>query len=458
MTNTIKSKITNIIGQSLNKYNATLQPKLEQLKFKEAYQGRIIDCMVGEIDDNYIETPETDSSIVKLEYSKEGVVKIPNIKGKTILVDVEGIPTDTPAEGCRLISVGEAEDNKVIILSKNKNVLGDLAHGSINTGGMPNLNFTGKYRVRTDFIKLKDLENYALSTDNYLNKHIIFYYSSHNYESFNRQTSWEVIGSPTMLYRNTEDRYAIIEFSTNNDNSAILDIMKCKVQLESNNQTPYIEPKSHKTEILLNEPLKKGDYIENNKLFTSTERVIFDGTKKWVLEKHQNIVNCTVAYLTKLNSNDVLARAKSGVAYNNNKGIINNQNINYVYSANDYPHFYIENGLIRVYLPIELGISTNDDINDYFKNNNFIIEFETKEPITTELPNSIATQGYDDTTMYIENSITPTITYGYNATIPYKKELVKQKEEVDSNTLDIENNIIPFLMDIEFNLMTMEDK
>lgn len=86
-----------------------------------------------------------------------------------------------------------------------------------------------------------------------------------------------------------------------------------------------------------------------------------------------------------------------------------------------------------------------------------IILYELAEPIIEELPNSITLQGFDDTTMYIENSITPTISYGYNALIPYKEELKTQKEEVETNTLDIENNIIPYLMDMEYNLMLMED-
>lgn len=93
--------------------------RINRIKFEEEYQGRIIDCMVGEVDDNYIETPETDAPIVKLEHSKEGVVKVPTIKGKTILVDADGNETDTLREGCRLVSVGEEEDNKLIISSKN---------------------------------------------------------------------------------------------------------------------------------------------------------------------------------------------------------------------------------------------------------------------------------------------------------------------------------------------------
>ena len=237
----VRTQIGKAIGKSLNSYHSRVKPKIDELKFKEQYQGRIIDCMVGEVDDNYIETPETDEKVVKLEHSKDGVVKIARIKGKTILVDEEGNETDTPGEGCRLVSVGEDEDNKLIILSKNE------------------------------------------------------------------------------------------------DNSL-----------------------SHKTEILLKEPLREGDYIEGKKIYRNVK----------------------------------------------------------------------QDGLTLI--PLE-------------------------EPIIEELPNSITLQGFDDTTMYIENTITPTVSYGYNALIPYKQELLNQKEEVETNTLDIEQNIIPYLMDMEFNLMLMED-
>ena len=121
MDKNIKSQISNIIGQSLNSYHKKVKPTIDDLKFRQEYQNRIVECMVKEIDDNYIETPETNSSIVKLEYSKEGVIKVPTIKGKTILVDENGNETDAPREWCRSVSVGEDEDNRIIILSKNSN-------------------------------------------------------------------------------------------------------------------------------------------------------------------------------------------------------------------------------------------------------------------------------------------------------------------------------------------------
>ena len=138
MSNRIKNNLKNLVGQTLNQYYSKVKPTISDLRYKQEYQNRIIECMVGEVDDNYITTPETDSAIVKLEHSKEGLVKIPSIKGKTILVDSEGNETDTPGEGCRLVSVGENESNKMIILSKNKNIFdGEMI---VNNITMPNHN------------------------------------------------------------------------------------------------------------------------------------------------------------------------------------------------------------------------------------------------------------------------------------------------------------------------------
>lgn len=102
--------------------------------------------------------------------------------------------------------------------------------------------------------------------------------------------------------------------------------------------------------------------------------------------------------------------------------------------------------------------SMNEKIEQWFNENAPMLDiiYQTT-PIIEELPNGVTLQGFDDTTMYIENEITPTVQYGYNAVIPYKQALKEQKKEVETNTLDIENNIIPYLMDIEMNLMLMED-
>ena len=118
-----------------------------------------------------------------------------------------------------------------------------------------------------------------------------------------------------------------------------------------------------------------------------------------------------------------------------------------------------QRGYLLMKLPKEEieGSCTTTKIKEWLDKNVPTLIYPLAEPIIEELPNSITTQGFDDTTMYIENTITPTVQYGYNALIPYKEELLNQKEEVEINTLDIENNIIPYLMDMEYNLMLMEE-
>ena len=365
----IKEKMKQLIGKSINKYNTQhVKDVVSELKFKEQYQGRIIDCMVGEVDDNYIITPETDSSIVKLEHSKEGVVKIPSIKGKTILVDADGNETDTPAEGCRLVSVGE-EDNKLIFLSKNKNFMVNWIRGSISSTNGQDGN--GELNIKTDFIPIKRNDIFIKGLYNQVSSFVAFYDKDKNYlkrTSGNTRSSLILRASENPSSGNTDDipfdcKYIrLTQYVVSGQTATLSEIENnTKQVIMSYENINYIEPKYHKTEILLKEPLREGDYIEGKKIYRNVK----------------------------------------------------------------------QDGLTLI--PLE-------------------------EPIIEELPNPITLQGFDDTTMYIENTITPTVTYGYNALIPYKEEVLNQQQEVETNTLDIEQNIIPYLMDMEFNLMLMEDE
>lgn len=450
MTKNIRTQTGKIIGKTLNAYHSKLKPKVDDLKFKEQYQGRIIDCMVGEIDDNYIETPETDAAMVKLEHSKEGVIKVPTIKGKTILVDAEGNETDTPAEGCRLVSVGENEDNKLIILSNNSTIdNSENKFGSINidtgeesTHGRTCL-ISGYNLICTDvgYVKLYDINFNTLSgTDNYNTVTKRYYDKNKKYLGTNK----------------TEDAFyvryrclTINNFSYEKDaNNYIFKIS------EIGNKT-Y---KQHKTEILLDEPLRSlpngvCDEIIGNKLIRRVGFTNLNGVKQWwhhwnniELQNGSNddyyvgsnsvIIKCSNNKLLKCN------RLEKIGLYEPKLGYIN------AGSANEF----------GIRIPMELlEERTEVEFKRWINANNIQIMYELAEPVVIEMPNTLTLQGFDDTTMYIENEITPTVQYGYNALIPYKKELKMQQQEVETNTLDIERNIIPYLMDMEMNLMLMED-
>lgn len=455
MTKNIRTQTGKIIGKTLNAYHSKLKPKVDDLKFKEQYQGRIIDCMVGEIDDNYIETPETDAAMVKLEHSKEGVIKVPTIKGKTILVDAEGNETDTPAEGCRLVSVGENEDNKLIILSNNSTIdNSENKFGSINidtgeesTHGRTCL-ISGYNLICTDvgYVKLYDINFNTLSgTDNYNTVTKRYYDKNKKYLGTNK----------------TEDAFyvryrclTINNFSYEKDaNNYIFKIS------EIGNKT-Y---KQHKTEILLDEPLRSlpngvCDEIVGNKLIRRVGKVTLTGEEGWWsnwtnASFFEWFSNLRITNWKPISDNITWCsnKLKSTTSYSiEHQGQFNCFCFGVDWNATN-PKVIVRPS----YDIVEEG--NVDQFKEWLKKNNMIILYELAEPIIEELPNSITLQGFDDTTMYIENSITPTISYGYNALIPYKEELKTQKEEVETNTLDIENNIIPYLMDMEYNLMLMED-
>ena len=450
MSNRIKNNLKNLVGQTLNQYYSKVKPTISDLRYKQEYQNRIIECMVGEVDDNYITTPETDNHIVKLEHSKEGIVKIPSIKGKTILVDSDGNETDTPGEGCRLVSVGENEDNKLIILSKNKNLFNKSNHkiGYIDIQNEGNWVDNQNY-LTSDFISVK-------SNTTYIRSGIV---GNRNYGFYNSNKEYISGGFSSNIMTPKDCKYIRLGYHITNDN---ID----NIQLEENvSSTFYVPHQSHKTEILLDEPLRSlpngvYDEIVDNKLIRRVGRFVIDD--KIIDFYNGNAYTGTENTCAMEINFDLLSSYLGDKYYHFLAG--NNVVSNVYLEAEDV--FYIDvDGFswTRQYLRLSVKKSELESLNQKnilkkLNSKGFELLYELAEPIIEELPNGITLQGFDDTTMYIENSITPTVSYGYNALIPYKEELSNQKEEVETNTLDIEQNIIPYLMDMEFNLMLMEDE
>ena len=447
MSNRIKNNLKNLVGQTLNQYYSKVKPTISDLRYKQEYQNRIIECMVGEVDDNYITTPETDSAIVKLEHSKEGLVKVPSIKGKTILVDADGNETDTPGEGCRLVSVGEEEDNKLIILSNNKNLFNPNCSITdnvyIDNNGI--ISPMSGYAVTNEYIKVKPSTDYICENSN----HVGFYDINKNF--INRGATWnsQSFTTPSNCHY---IRFQIEWIGLENRN---LNLHRF-AEGSSINRFEIPPYQYHKTEILLDEPLRSlpngvCDEIVGNQLIRRVGKVVLNGSENWCLHKQEE-------------PNGLTAFRVSDIANSpeNNSFVRGLSNLLPFYNWGSNP-WTIKHSSIAIdgYNTIYMYTIPNDNLQDFkqrLSENPIELLYELAEPTIIEMPNTLTLQGFDDTTMYIENEITPTVQYGYNALIPYKEELLTQKEEVETNTLDIENNIIPYLMDMEFNLMLMEDE
>lgn len=441
MSGNVKTQVGKIIGKTLNSYYPRVKSTIDDLKFKQEYQDRIIECMVGEVDDNYITTPETDNPIVKLEHSKEGLVKVPTVKGKTILVDAEGNETDTPAEGCRLLSVGEQEDNKLIILSKNYNFELGTFGNSIDVKYSPK---SATNRIRTEnLIDVNPNNTYIVTCSKGYEISTGMFDKNNICKQNHPRTQMKLIIKPNADIV----KMGVIVRKIDNSDLTVDDILKANIQIEG-------DLKHHKTEILLSEPLRSlpngtCDELVGNKLIRRLREVTLRGDETiGIFKEKDEHISFRFEYKNFPNS---VRGSENLVLSNNFKWLLD-------FSRNEELINFAGAIVIITISKSKLKTPDIEGFKKWLKLNPTSIIYPLSEPIIEELSNGITTQGFDDTTMYIENSITPTVSYGYNALIPYKEELSQQKEEVEVNTLDIENNIIPYLMDMEFNLMLMEDE
>lgn len=121
-----------------------------------------------------------------------------------------------------------------------------------------------------------------------------------------------------------------------------------------------------------------------------------------------------------------------------------------------------------------LGIGSNLDFNilnirlssldvkglaEWFKNNPTKFAYILTEPTYEEVPfelQKIILEGYENGTLFIDTNIPPTSTVTYAGETPIVKSVKLNKTEVLNNTTDINDNIIPYLMDMDYRVVCLE--
>ena len=107
-----------------------------------------------------------------------------------------------------------------------------------------------------------------------------------------------------------------------------------------------------------------------------------------------------------------------------------------------------------------VGGNTSEILKTYLSNNPIKLVIETYEPVYEEVVNEygepILLEGYENGTIYIDSTIVPTTTVRYTP----KMESFKTLNEVSDNNImltnDINDNIIPYLMDVDLMIMEKE--
>ena len=324
----------------------------------------------------------------------------------------EGDLTQTPElipteyfEGMK--SVGECEDNKIEILSQNKNLFdGLMEYGLLNTStGLPQAIATGIRSV--NYTKVEPSNTYTVSnTFNYSN-YIHEYDEEKNYIKYHK-----ILTNPATVTLTDKTHYIKIR-TTSTENECDL---SAKFQIEKGNtMTSYVQQSINKKEITLSEPLralpngvkdkivKIGGkwYVERN-----CGEVVLDGSQDCSISSsnggYPSILRLWVKNISNLREYEGILCDKLPVA-----------------REKDYPSIFCTNGL-DVHLPLSNDTSL-EVAKQWLSENPIKVVYQLATPIYEELPIEPTLNTYNDITHISNNSTIPCnmkiTNTGYNAII-----------------------------------------
>lgn len=441
----IKEEIKDMVAQSIiayDKINHENKQSTKDLTFKEEYQNKMINCLTGSIFDNYIETPLSDKWSLFLESSKAGIVKIPSIQGKTLLMTAQGEITETHGASCKLVSVGEDSDLKITIKAQNKNICpSEYTNEYITAEG--ELAIGAKTNILSRYIRLEPNTLYsglALGSQGEILKYI-------TWSAFDKNKKFIRILSGTESFTSEPGEYYLRVHRTGGD------APPRELQVTFGNPTEqFYKNTAHRREILLSKPLARlnnevYDELIGDKIVRKVKKVkLKDIADGWSLNSEWSQGEYLAA-LKIINDREPRSFAISSMfptmTYIESlvDGQIGKECIRYE-SSEKTLYIFIKKD--RLETPDMIGF------NKWLQSSVQDICYQLEVPEVEYLNSSISMQGYNSCTMTMdENPITPFISYGYDMSIPIKEEVVKQIQETNTNECDLEEFINPFLGDIE---------
>ena len=222
--------------------------------------------------------------------------------------------------------------------------------------------------------------------------------------------------------------------------------------------------KSNKIKLLINEPLRSTTLgkdrlcIVDGKLMIErkNKQIIINGEERYKQSNLGEVVNC--AYFEILDIVDAKIRTQNGEVYCDRLPSLGEVN-KYLDKENIFcdPNY----NLIGIKISrSKLTTHDIDGIKTYFRNNNTKLCYPLKEPYYEEVLNEygepILLEGYENGTLYIDSTIVPSTTVRYTP----KMESFNTLKEVSNNNImltnDINNTIVPYMMEVDLMIMEKE--
>ena len=382
----------------------------------------------------------------------------------------------------------DATDNtyKMEILSNNKNLLGEeniVAHVNItsNNGVMTTINFTNDY----GWFRLKLKNTYKLKAGTY---YFQFKMRSDGYKGIINDIRFEDITdikylrySERLTNPNCNSDYQIYEFkfvarndldinyffiqgnTTSSKNLQLKDFMLSRIETVS-----YESNKSNKIQFSSIEPLRGVNlvnrYIKDRFVFKDDKLVIernckiivLDGTQSFSKNADQSKDGTSLFVTGDLTPERPSYHVECDSFGSSGNNLMTNttfENVEGIGCWSAKKNFNIRIKTCR------LKEDSNNGMMEYVRENPITIIYPTSEPTYEEIPyelQKIILEGYENGTLFFDTNIPPTSTVTYAGETPIVKETKLNKTKVLSNTNDINDNIIPYLMDMDYRLVCLQ--
>ena len=104
-------------------------------------------------------------------------------------------------------------------------------------------------------------------------------------------------------------------------------------------------------------------------------------------------------------------------------------------------------------------IKSVNDLSDWLDEEKPVVVVPLAEPIYEEIPfelQKIILEGYENGTLFFDTNIPPTTTVRYAGETPIVKATKLNKTKVLNNTNDINDNIVPYLMDMDYRVVCLQ--
>ena len=241
------------------------------------------------------------------------------------------------------------------------------------------------------------------------------------------------------------------------------------LKIEKGGKTPYVEGKSNKIQFSSIEPLRGVDDVKDKFVLKDGKLMLERNCGKGVLggeisnyhcwnNNPTDIVNGYIYYnehIPPLNNVKTFGNVKNNLLPSNQGGHISKVE---GFRNTAYFGFSIHKSKLGI-SDVNAGLPNQPIVRQYFNDNPLEFIYQLAEPTYEEIPfelQKIILEGYENGTLFFDTNIPPTSTVTYAGETPIVKSVKLNKTEVLNNTTDINDNIIPYLMDMDYRVVCLE--